>query len=629
MLAQPATADAPSKLDATLARQFAWLLRKDLREAYTSQDNPEFEDWWLIKGRQEFPGWADAAPTAALQALFDPAGTATLGGLPITVPKIVSTLFKFRPDAVKDLSTDGKLDNEKFFAWAMVRGLSEHKLAQHAPRSLLAMLDQPVPLPLGQSLTPDDATPPAASLLMYLLWRLLDDKTQAARNLQTAAGRKAFMAWFFGVAPQLELGPLIAGRWLAWLQSPTAAKAIGPQATQLAEALRADAAALRAKRSLPACSTGVEKPFGLNLYGFAYGELGIGEDLRMAVECCEAANIPFHVVNVDAGSARQADMHLQGKVSESTELPPYSTNLFCLPAFDTVSRVFMQKGAAVFEGYRNIGWWPWELAVFPKAWRPYAFELVDEVWASSQFLFDMYQQATEKPVKRVPLAVSVERMKPYPRSHYGLPEGKFLFLYIFDFNSSVARKNPMAAVQAFKRAFVLTDNSVGLVFKTMNTKPNYPAWLAFLKECQTDRRIQIITDTFDRPAVLGLIHACDAYVSLHRAEGFGRTMAEALLLGKPVIATGYSGNVDFMHHARAHNVGHALQTVDPGEYQWLTRSDGAVWAEADINDAAQKMASVAAKTAQKKNINDLHLDALKIFHPKHIKQNISMALNTN
>jgi glycosyltransferase involved in cell wall biosynthesis len=289
----------------------------------------------------------------------------------------------------------------------------------------------------------------------------------------------------------------------------------------------------------------------------------------------------------------------------------------------------MQKGAAVFEGYRNIGWWPWELAVFPKAWRPYAFELVDEVWASSQFLFDMYQQATEKPVKRVPLAVSVERMKPYPRSHYGLPEGKFLFLYIFDFNSSVARKNPMAAVQAFKRAFVLTDNSVGLVFKTMNTQPNNPAWLAFLKECQTDRRIQIITDTFDRPAVLGLIHACDAYVSLHRAEGFGRTMAEALLLGKPVIATGYSGNVDFMHHARAHNVGHALQTVDPGEYQWLTRSDGAVWAEADINDAAQKMASVAAKTAQKKNINDLHLDALKIFHPKHIKQNISMALNTN
>jgi len=108
----------------------------------------------------------------------------------------------------------------------------------------------------------------------------------------------------------------------------------------------------------------------------------------------------------------------------------------------------MQKGAAVFEGYRNIGWRPWEPVVFPKAWWPYAFELVDEVWASSQFLFDMYKQATDKPVKLVPLAVSVERMKPYPRRHYGLPEGKFLFLYIFDFNSTVACKNLMAAVQA-------------------------------------------------------------------------------------------------------------------------------------------------------------------------------------
>jgi hypothetical protein len=80
---------------------------------------------------------------------------------------------------------------------------------------------------------------------MYLLWRLLDDKLQTARDLQTAAGRKAFMVWFFGVAPQLDLGPLIAGRWLAWLQSPGAAAAIGPQATQLADALRASAATLR------------------------------------------------------------------------------------------------------------------------------------------------------------------------------------------------------------------------------------------------------------------------------------------------------------------------------------------------------------------------------------------------
>ena len=624
MLAQAEPTNKPSKLDANLARQFAWLLRKDLREAYGTQDNPEFEDWWLIKGRQEFPGWADAAPTAALQALFDPAGTATIAGVPITVPKVVSTLLKFRPDAVKELSTNGKLDNEKFFAWAMVRGLSEHKLAQHVPRSMLAMLDQPVPLPAGQSLAADEGAPPAASLLMYLLWRLLDAKLQTVRNLQTAEGRKAFMAWFFGVAPQLELGPLIAGRWLAWLQSPGATIAVGPQSIQLAGVLRSSAAELRNKLSPPANAAQAEKPFGLNIYGFAYGELGIGEDLRMAVECCEAANIPFHVVNVDAGSARQADMHLKDKVSESQEPPPYNTNLFCLPAFDTVSRVFMQKGASVFEGYRNIGWWPWELAVFPQAWRPYAFELVDEVWASSQFLFDMYKKATHKPVKLVPLAVSVERMKPYPRSHYGLPEKKFLFLYIFDFNSSVARKNPVAAVQAFKQAFAPTDDGVGLVLKTMNAKTNDSKWRQFLSECQTDKRVQIITETLDRSTILGMINACDAYVSLHKAEGYGRTLAEAMLLGKPVIATNYSGNVDFMMDG-SFPVEYNLLPVEEDEYQWFDKQDGCVWAHARIEHASLQMRYARTQFAEK-YCRIVQNEVVEKFDSKNIAKRVKAAL---
>ena len=236
----------------------------------------------------------------------------------------------------------------------------------------------------------------------------------------------------------------------------------------------------------------------------------------------------------------------------------------------------MQKGAAVFEGYRNIGWWPWELAVFPKAWQPYAFELVDEVWASSQFLFDMYKKATHKPVKLVPLAVSVERMKPYPRSHYGLPEKKFLFLYIFDFNSSVARKNPVAAVQAFKQAFAPTDDGVGLVLKTMNAKTNDSKWRQFLSECQTDKRVQIITETLDRSTILGMINACDAYVSLHKAEGYGRTLAEAMLLGKPVIATNYSGNVDFMMDG-SFPVEYNLLPVEEDEYQWFDLRGRAKW----------------------------------------------------
>lgn len=574
-----------SRLNVDLAKQFAWLLRKDLRDAFSSKDDPGFAEWWLIKGRQEFPGWADSLDAEQLIALFASAGTATIAGVQLDVPKLASLLAKYRPDAAREFAKEGKLQNELFFAWVVVRGLAEHQLAQHAPRSLVAALDQPVPDTYSKE---GEAAVPAATLLMYLLWRLMDDKTQQARSLFTAQGRLAFLGWFFSVVSTLGIGPLVAGRWKAWVQSPEGAAALTTQKTTAAKLPW-----LAAKPAPTQSTAQADKPFGLNIYGFAYGELGIGEDLRMAVECCEAAGIPYHVVNVDAGDTRQADLHLKGKVSDGTKLPPYNTNLFCLPAFDTVSRVFMQKGAAVFEGYRNIGWWPWELAVFPKAWKPYAFELVDEVWASSTFLEEMYKQATDKPVKLVPLAVSVARMKPYPRKHYDLPEKKFLFLYIFDFNSSVARKNPMAAVQAFKQAFKPTDNTVGLVLKTMNTKPNNPEWQAFLKECKTDKRIQLITETLDRPEVLGLINACDAYVSLHRAEGFGRTLAEAMLLGKPVIATNYSGNVDFMQNELAYPVDFELVNVEQNSYQWVSNEDSAKWANASLLESIHSFKKVS------------------------------------
>jgi glycosyltransferase involved in cell wall biosynthesis len=649
------------KLNVELAKQFAWLLRKDVRATYSSQSDPGFDEWWLIKGRQEFAGWADSAQPQALQALFVSNGTATVAGVTFEVPKVATLLAKHRPDALREFTRDGKVDNEKFFAWVVVRGLAEHHLLTHVPKTLLAALDQPLPDTIPKA--SDTNAPPAATLLMCLVWTMMDKATQDSKNLFTPEGRKAFLPWFFGVVQPLGLGPLVAGRWRAWLQMPIPGAPNGPEIPRFSQMAWLASEALRRQikleqpkdllklnqwadtakqanqawawlrgalvdaaqpKALGGQGKATDKPFGLNIYGFAYGELGIGEDLRMAVECCEAAGIAYHVVNVDAGDTGQADLHLKDKVKALAkgELPPYNTNLFCLPAFDTVSRIFMQKGASVFAGYRNIGWWPWELAVFPKAWRPYAFELVDEVWASSQFLFDMYSVATTKPVKLVPLAVSVERMKPHPRKHYGLPEKTFLFLYIFDFNSSVARKNPMAAAQAFKLAFKPTDKTVGLVLKTMNTKPNNPEWLAFLKECQTDKRIQIITDTLDRPAVLGLINACDAYVSLHRAEGFGRTLAEAMLLGKPVVATNFSGNLDFMDKRFTFPVKHTLVKLKEGDYQWLENADEAAWADAKLSDAASQMQKSYLIGEKKTFQNQTKQFALRQFAPKVISSSM-------
>jgi hypothetical protein len=506
---------------------------------------------------------------------------------------------------------------------------------------------------------------------MYLLWLMMDKAMQDAKNLFTTEGRQAFLSWFFNVVKPLGLSPLVAGRWRSWLLMPIEGAPQGPEIPRFSQIAWMASTELRKQIPLeqpqdlrrlndwaniarqPQAPWGwlmgklngpvkevqknpetknnenKTKPFGLNIYGFAYGELGIGEDLRMAVECCEVAGIPYHVVNIDAGNTRQADMHLAGKVQELApdELPPYNTNLFCLPAFDTASRVFMEKGATVFEGYRNIGWWPWELSVFPKAWRPYAFELVDEVWASSQFLYDMYKNATTKPVKLVPLAVSVERMKPYPRKHYGLPEKKFLFLYIFDFNSSVARKNPMATLHAFKQAFNHADNTVGLVLKTMNTNPNNLEWEGFLKECQTDTRIKIITETLERPELLGLINASDAYVSLHRSEGFGRTIAEAILLGKPVITTSYSGNLDFANINLVRGVKYKLIDVKEDEYQWSEKFDAQKWAEVDITNASSQMTILYEAHKINEEKTTLHSFEKNIFSSNNIGNIIKNYLN--
>ena len=591
--------EANSQLDVNLAKQFAWLLREDLRNTFKTVDNPAFGDWWLIKGRQEYPAWAHATPAQELQPLFESAGKATIAGVSVDVPKVVQQLARYRGDAVREYTRDGKLDNEKFFAWAIVRGLAEHHLAVYAPRHLQAMLD----LPVIRKDVGSDTDAPAITLLMYLLWSLMDEATQKALNIFTLDGSKAYLPWFFNVVAQLNIGPLIAGRWKSWVKAQPSYK--GPQ---LAWANAAPAILVPSSPTNKA-----DKPFGVNLYGFAYGELGIGEDLRMAVACCEAANIPYHVVNVDAGNIRQADNLLKGKTHDlhSKELPPYRNNIFCLPAFDTASRIFMQKGASVFEDYQNIGWWPWELNVFPKAWQPYAFKLVDEVWASSTFLEEMYKRTTDKPVHLVPLAVSVDRIKRHTRKYYGLPDKTYLFLYVFDFNSSVARKNPMAAVNAFKKAFSQTDKSVGLVLKTMNTKESNPEWQAFLNECTADKRIYVLTEIMGRSDVLGLIDCCDVYVSLHRSEGFGRTIAEAILLNKKVIATNYSGNIDFNIYKNIIPIDFDLELVENGMYHWVNDQDEAVWGTAKIDSVVSAFKSI--------KFNDiLRVDSSALFSPDNV-----------
>jgi glycosyltransferase involved in cell wall biosynthesis len=356
-----------------------------------------------------------------------------------------------------------------------------------------------------------------------------------------------------------------------------------------------------------------KKVFGINLFGFAFGELGIGEDLRMAVAVCEAAKVPYRVININAGATlRQADEQLKQEVADSVNQAPYAINLFCMPAFDMVSRIFLKMGPEVFQNHYNIGWWPWELSVWPKAWKS-VFELVDEVWAGSQFTLNTYQKNTLKPCFHMPLAVSVDRAKTYTRKHFGLHKNSFTYLYVLDFNSSLKRKNPISLINAFQQAFSISDKSVALIFKVMNVQAQNPDWLEFKELCGADPRIKILDQTMDRPEVLGLIQICDAYVSPHCAEGFGRTLAEAMLFGKPVIATNYSGNVDFMNPKYTFPVNYQLVSVTEGDYHFVEADDQAEWAQISITELAQQMAAARESAKRPEYCEDLKLFAKSQF----------------
>ncbi|WP_156901998.1 glycosyltransferase [Azohydromonas australica] len=548
-------------------------------------DEPQrFLLWWVLSGHREYPAANTWLPDEAQRRwLFELLpGWPQRGGLGMN--RLLHCLYTHRPDLRQAFDIASPVELWNAVAWFYVVGLRELGLVPFLDHRTRAALNAPAFTDAG--LQP--------SWLMMLLWQL-QPSLQQAFDIGASRGRLGLMHWFAKQgAEQFKLKPLLG--------------------TASAPAAAVPAAGFDAAGA----------PFGVNLVGFAFGELGIGEDLRMAAQACEAANIPFKVLNINPGQhLRQADRLVAAHVVEDVAALPHAINVFCLTGFDTL-RVYAEKGPALFEGRHNIGWWPWELPVWPRRWSA-AFSVVDEVWAAARFTQDMFSAATDKPVTLMPLPVSVARMKKTSRRALGLPARRFLFLYVFDFNSYLARKNPLAVIEAFQRAFPAGDDSVGLVLKTMNSRGSNPAWDEFTQRCAADPRIVLLQRTLDREVVLGLVNACDAYVSLHRSEGFGRTLAEAMLFGKPVVGTGFSGNADFLTPDTGYPVKWKKRAVAVGEYPFVEEEDGAWWAEPDVAHAARQMRA-ARKAAGSEWALQLPQQVHDTFSPRVTGERMAMVL---
>jgi glycosyltransferase involved in cell wall biosynthesis len=218
----------------------------------------------------------------------------------------------------------------------------------------------------------------------------------------------------------------------------------------------------------------------------------------------------------------------------------------------------------------RIGYWFWEIDAFPTKWRP-ALDLVDEVWVATDFVGTLVRRATDKPVIKIPHAVDIPPGRQYTRAEFGLPEHRFLFLFTFDFNSFSERKNPRAAIEAFALAFPAARNRAGLVIKCSQGY-RYPEQLGELQALAArDPRIVVLDRVLSNADVFGLQRVCDAYVSLHRSEGLGLGMAECMAQGKPVIATAYSGNLEFMTESNSCLVDYALVPVRPASTSTTSR----------------------------------------------------------
>jgi GT2 family glycosyltransferase/glycosyltransferase involved in cell wall biosynthesis len=192
----------------------------------------------------------------------------------------------------------------------------------------------------------------------------------------------------------------------------------------------------------------------------------------------------------------------------------------------------------------RIAYWYWELDVIPDAWIQTA-ELADELWVATEFIANAMRQRIDKPIKTMFPGVRLKNYKPRLLEEFGvMPSKKFTFLFVFSMMSVMGRKNPIGLINAFRAAFSQHEN-VQLIIKTSYGYRN-PVMLNRLRDVAHDANVVIIDDVYSDDMTLSLINACDSYISLHRSEGLGLTMAEAMLLGKPVIATRYSGNLDFM-----------------------------------------------------------------------------------
>lgn len=319
---------------------------------------------------------------------------------------------------------------------------------------------------------------------------------------------------------------------------------------------------------------------GVNLIGNICAESGLGQSCRLVASALDKTGFPLSIYKYEQlGAEGQGDHSWANRLSKEL---PYDVNLIHINPHE-LGLAFIQQDTSVWNYRYNIGYWLWELEEFPDEWTP-CFQCLDEIWAPSEFICNAIRKKTTLPVRCMPYHVDVSIGTIYEREHFGIPEDKFLYLMMYDQSSCMERKNPIGVLNAFKKAFDKQNQSAGLVIKINNPTPESRKQIRSVLDGYTN--VYLIEETLSRDEVNSLTKCVDVVVSLHRAEGFGLVLAEAMLLGTPTIATNWSSNTEFMNEDVACMVDYELTTIEKDMPPFKA---GNRWADADLEQAAGHM----------------------------------------
>ena len=329
-----------------------------------------------------------------------------------------------------------------------------------------------------------------------------------------------------------------------------------------------------------------ERRSGILFVGYVEASLGIAESQRNLIRALADRHIDFAIHPIFAGvETRIIGPFMAEKYDRKNS---YEVNVIEAAA-DQVPVIFNVLGRHKRNGAYNVLRTYWELPTVPAEWRG-SLRGIDEIWAPNEFVQQAFQPIFDGPIVVIPPCVLIEPYGPAKEQAVSTKRWRFEFLFSFDYYSSPFRKNPLGVVAAFREAFPADFHDVGLLIKSTGAPEHHPDIKEAIRDAiDADPRIAVIDKTLSRSEMLALIGRCDCYVSLHRAEGFGLGMAEAMMLGKVVVGTAYSGSTDFLNDETGFPVPYMLRAIEPHEYVW---TEGQVWAEPDHGAAVAALREV-------------------------------------